>query len=217
MAENQTTLPTSPEKTLDSSAPSKTPPNISLSTNVETEAPKPDSPSPSVSLTTSSDPSLPLSVENSETPKLDSLLSLSPEIFTEQNKDGEQSETPQAEKVSEGEETQSLVGEGTVVLFENPSPKETTGTLLEGPDPSPEETGQGSSSQVSFDLAPSPHFDVEPLEILAPAMRSSDDEYQDNVSLDALIARRRPVATHDPSPKRPTTRLQANKALESAL
>ncbi|XP_070025057.1 pectinesterase inhibitor 10-like [Nicotiana sylvestris] len=174
-----------PEKTLDSSVSSETPLTIPFSTTTTNDTPKPDSSSPSISPITPSDLSLPLSVENSETPKLDSFLSLSPEILTAQSKDREQ--------------------------------KETTGTLLEGPDPSPEETGQGSSSQVNFDPAPSPHFDVEPLEILAPAMRSSDEEDQDNVTLYAFIAKKRAVTTPEPSPKCPTTRLQAKEALESAL
>ncbi|OIT04597.1 hypothetical protein A4A49_65381, partial [Nicotiana attenuata] len=43
--------------------------------------------------------------------------------------------------------TKWSVEEGAVLLFENSAPAETTRTPPEGPDPSLEETGQGSSSQ----------------------------------------------------------------------
>ncbi|OIT33543.1 hypothetical protein A4A49_59537, partial [Nicotiana attenuata] len=105
MAENQTILPTIEEKTLgktlDSSVPSETPLSIPPSTTVGSDTPKPDSPSPSITLTTPTDNILPPSVENSEIPKIDSFSSLSLEILKEQSKDGEKSESPQAEKGSE--------------------------------------------------------------------------------------------------------------------
>ncbi|XP_019225245.1 PREDICTED: uncharacterized protein LOC109206838 [Nicotiana attenuata] len=65
---------------------------------------------------------------------------------------------------SQKNETQGLMEEGALVLFENSAPAGTTGIVCEGLDPSPEEKDQGSSSQVRFAPAPSPHFAVEPLE-----------------------------------------------------
>ncbi|OIT07520.1 hypothetical protein A4A49_63186, partial [Nicotiana attenuata] len=108
MAEDQTIIPTIEEKTLDSSVPSEIPLTIPSSTTVESDTPKPDSPSPSITLTTPSANILPLSVENSEIPKIDSFSSLSPEILKAQSKDGEKSETPQAEKGSEDSVDQSI-------------------------------------------------------------------------------------------------------------
>ncbi|OIT30458.1 hypothetical protein A4A49_61742, partial [Nicotiana attenuata] len=45
---------------------------------------------------------------------------------------------------SQRNETEELVEEGAMVLFENSAPVETTGTSREGLDPSPEKTSQGS-------------------------------------------------------------------------
>ncbi|OIT28859.1 hypothetical protein A4A49_58792, partial [Nicotiana attenuata] len=120
VVEDQIILPTIEEKPLDSSIPKEAPLNIPPSTTFEMETPKPNSPSPSISSTTPSDHTLPLSVENSEIPKIDNISSLSPEILKEHSKDEEKSETPQAEKVSENGVDQST---GTPIL-DNVAPME---------------------------------------------------------------------------------------------
>ncbi|OIT28028.1 hypothetical protein A4A49_60246, partial [Nicotiana attenuata] len=78
-------------------------------------------------------------MESQETEAIENVLAISAE--------GIVYEVTSAMPESQGEETQPLVGEGTMVLFEQPVLEETTGTPLEGPDPSLEEIGQGSSSQ----------------------------------------------------------------------
>ncbi|XP_019266053.1 PREDICTED: uncharacterized protein LOC109243567 [Nicotiana attenuata] len=256
MAEDQTIPPTTEEKNLDfssSSIPFSTPSDSNPPVSVEnSDNPKNESISPLFPETYQewSKDDIPVPEENSKSPSAEKASSLSPESDKGSKENSDQSTgTPISSVVapmepqerdaienmlaiaaegiigkenstmseSQGEETQSLVGEGAMVLFEWSSPEDTTGTPLDGPDPSPEERGQKSSSQVSFYPYSSPHFDAEPLEVVAPVMRSSDEENEDDVALSALIAARRLVATLEPPPKRPTKRLQKKEALESAL
>ncbi|XP_019237183.1 PREDICTED: endochitinase A-like [Nicotiana attenuata] len=207
MAEDQTITPTTEEKNFESS-PVETTPVIPSSTTSKDDIPVPEekSKSPSAEKASSisresakgfkesSDQSTgtPISsdvapMEPQEREAIENMLSITVEGII----GNESSTMPE----SQGEETQSLVREGAMVLFEQPALEETTGTPLDGPDPSPEETCQESSSQVSFDPTPSPHFDTEPLEVVAPVMRSSDEEDEDDVALSALIVARRLVAT----------------------
>ncbi|XP_070052486.1 nucleolin 2-like [Nicotiana tomentosiformis] len=95
---------------------------------------------------------------------------------------------------------------------------DTTGIPNNGPDPSTEDPAHGSSPQVSIDPVPSPHFYAEHLSMVMPEMRSDSEEDLDDLVIASFIrARSKPVATPEPTPKRPTTRLQKKEALESAL
>nr|XP_016484398.1 PREDICTED: uncharacterized protein LOC107804957 [Nicotiana tabacum] len=109
---------------------------------------------------------------------------------------------------SQGEGTPLLGEKGTMVLFEPPAPEEAIGNPADETDPIPEETGQELSSQVIFDPAPSPHFDVEPLESIPHVVRPSDEDAQDDVVLSTRFKIRKPVVTPEPPSKRPTIRLQ---------
>ncbi|XP_019251118.1 PREDICTED: uncharacterized protein LOC109230036 [Nicotiana attenuata] len=104
-------------------------------------------------------------------------------------------------------------GERAMVAVEGSTLEETIGPSREEPDPSSEETGQGSHSQASS----APAFVVDPLNIQVPEMSSSDEEDQDNIPLDAFIAKRRVVSYPESSTKRSTTRLQAKVAYDSSL
>ncbi|XP_070024822.1 uncharacterized protein At1g10890-like [Nicotiana sylvestris] len=99
------------------------------------------------------------------------------------------------------------------------------GEPTEGPDPSAQEE-PSSSSQVSTNPAPSPHFYAKPLSIEVPEMRSlseeenedSQEEDYDNMALASFIsARSRKVTPKESTPKRPITRLQNKEELESVL
>nr|XP_009780755.1 PREDICTED: uncharacterized protein LOC104229750 [Nicotiana sylvestris] len=94
-----------------------------------------------------------------------------------------------------------------------------------GLDPSSEDPTQGLSQepQVSDDPAPSPHLDVEPQSVVMPEIRPVSEEqkedseaYSNNLPI-ASLPRRRLVVDEEPTPKRPTTRLQKKEALESTL
>ncbi|XP_019241459.1 PREDICTED: uncharacterized protein LOC109221422 [Nicotiana attenuata] len=252
MAEDQILLPTTEEKNL-KSFPVEITPVIPSSTTVQIENPKPVSHSPSIPLSTPSDSTPPLSVENSDNPKNERFSPLLPETLKEQSKDDipvpeEKSKSPSTEKAS-SISPESAMGckenfdqsTGTpiysVVAPMEPQERDTIENILaiaaEGiigkenstmPESQGEETqslvgeeAMESSSHVSLDPAPSPHFDAEPLEVVAPVMRSSDEEDQDDVALSVFIAVRRPVATPETPPKRPTRRLQKKEAFESAL
>uniref|UniRef100_A0A1U7XKX1 Uncharacterized protein LOC104235144 n=1 Tax=Nicotiana sylvestris TaxID=4096 RepID=A0A1U7XKX1_NICSY len=100
-----------------------------------------------------------------------------------------------------------------------------TGEPAGGPDPPLEDPTQGLSQepQVSADPGPSPHLYVEPLSVIVPEIRSVSEEqkddseaYFDDLPIASLL-RRRFVVDEEPTPKRPSTRLQKNEALESAL
>nr|XP_016496093.1 PREDICTED: protein IWS1 homolog [Nicotiana tabacum] len=108
--------------------------------------------------------------------------------------------------------------EGAIVPFEQPAQDDIIGDPNDEPDPSMENPGQESSYQVSVDPAPSPHFDVEPLNMVVHETNpDSEEDANDLVYSSFIRARTKPVVASGPPPKRPTTRLQQKEALESAL
>nr|XP_016489271.1 PREDICTED: zonadhesin-like [Nicotiana tabacum] len=127
----------------------------------------------------------------------------------------------------QGEDPKILVEGRELVPVKQSAQDNTTGVPNEEPYPSSEDTTQGSSQepQVSIDPAPSPYFNVEPLSVVVPKMRSvsgeengDSEEDFDYIAIASFIqARGRPVATLEPTPKLPTIRLQNKEALESAL
>ncbi|XP_019255061.1 PREDICTED: uncharacterized protein LOC109233639 [Nicotiana attenuata] len=102
--------------------------------------------------------------------------------------------------------------------FEQPAQDDATGVPNDELDPSMEDQGQESSSQVSIDPAPSPHFDAEPLNMVVPETNpDSEEDTNDLVYASFIRARTKTVATSEPPPKQPTSRLQQKEALEFAL
>ncbi|XP_019239327.1 PREDICTED: BAG domain-containing protein Samui-like [Nicotiana attenuata] len=108
--------------------------------------------------------------------------------------------------------------EGEIVPFEQSAQDEATWDPNNEPDPSMEIPGQESSDQVSVDLAPSPHFDAEPLNMVVPETNPDSEENANDLVYASFIRdRTKPVVTLEPPPKRPTTRLQQKEALEFTL
>ncbi|XP_019256478.1 PREDICTED: uncharacterized protein LOC109234892 [Nicotiana attenuata] len=108
----------------------------------------------------------------------------------------------------------SIAGEGVIIEGgeDRSEPQgEASKTLVEGPDPFSEDPTQGFSQepQVSTDPAPTPHFYAEPLYVVVLEMRSVFGEEHGDSEEDF-------VATPEPTPKPPITRLQKKDALESA-
>lgn len=84
--------------------------------------------------------------------------------------------------------------------FEHPAQKDTTRVPHNGPNPSPMDPGQESSTQVSVDPPPSPHFYAEPLNMEVPEMKSSSEEDLDDMVISSFIRVRKPVATPELPP-----------------
>nr|XP_016439588.1 PREDICTED: uncharacterized protein LOC107765452 [Nicotiana tabacum] len=128
------------------------------------------------------------SLTNSKTLETTAPLSPSSDVPTSQILSGEQGQNPEVTKSSAIVATNSMVVEAPVEEEKNvvtvDAVADTTKASHAEPDPSPEDPGQGSHSQDSG----VPAFDVVPLEIQAPEMRSSDEEDLDNVALDAFIS-----------------------------
>ncbi|XP_070047151.1 uncharacterized protein [Nicotiana tomentosiformis] len=128
---------------------------------------------------------------------------------------------------SQGEENRTLVENRELVPIALSALDNTTGAPTEGLVTSTEEPTLGSSPepQASTDHALSPHFYVELLSMVVPEMRSlseeengdSEEDYDDVAIASFIRPKSRQVATQEPTPKRPNTRLQKKEALESAI
>nr|XP_016446289.1 PREDICTED: uncharacterized protein LOC107771443 [Nicotiana tabacum] len=116
------------------------------------------------------------------------------------------------------EEPQAIIDGRELVPFETSAQDDTNVVPNDGPDPSTEDPGQGSSPQVSIDPASSPHFYDEPLFMVVREMWcDSEEDLEDLVIASFIRARSKLFATPEPTPKRPTIRFQKKEALESAL
>ncbi|XP_019256380.1 PREDICTED: uncharacterized protein LOC109234775 [Nicotiana attenuata] len=100
--------------------------------------------------------------------------------------------------------------------FEQPAQDDSTGAPNNESDPSMENPGVILPGRV--DTAPYSHFDAESLNMVVPKTNpESEEEPNDLVYASFIMDRTKPVVSLEPPPKRPTTWLQQNKALEIAL
>lgn len=80
--------------------------------------------------------------------------------------------------------------------FDQPAQADATGSPNNEPDPSMENPGRESSSQVSIDLAASPHFDAETLNMGVLETNPDNEEYANDLVYSNFIkARTKPTVT----------------------